>query len=249
MKQLLANPVIQFVLGRGLGLYMLLVSASTRWRRVNREAAAPFWRPEAKLVLCFWHGRFPQAHKLWAFGRGVAKAKMLVSRSRDGGVVMHASRMVGAQVIRGSAAKGAQQKGGFEAAREVLRHIEGGGVIAMTPDGPRGPRMRARMGPVHVAKLAQAPLLPIAWSTRWRVVFDSWDRFILPLPFGRGALVWGDAIPPPSPAADADEMEHVRAKLEAELNRISAEADRLAGVDIIEPAPARNAAKSEPALT
>jgi lysophospholipid acyltransferase (LPLAT)-like uncharacterized protein len=243
-KQVLGNPVVQFLIGRGIGVYMLLVSASTRWQRVNHAAVEPFWRGRGRLVACTWHGRFMQMHKLWVFGQGAIKGKMLVSRSREGEIAALAARTVGAEVIRGSAAKGDQQKGGMEAVREMVRHIENGGVIGVTPDGPRGPRMRAKMGPVQVAKLAEAPLICFAWSTRWRIVFDSWDRLVFPLPFGRGVLVWGDPIPPPAPDANGAEMERVRAALEAEMNRVSAEADRLAGVAVIEPAPARGAAAS-----
>lgn len=245
-KQVIGNPVVQFIVGRAIGLYMHLVAATTRWRVVNRAAIEPFWTGNGKLVACIWHGRFMLVHKLWRFRRGDTKAVFLISRSREGGIVAHASRTVGAEVIRGSAAKGGQQKGGLEAVRELVRHIENGGTIGMTPDGPRGPRMRAKLGPVQVAKLAQAPLICMAWSTNARKVFDSWDRFILPLPFGRGALVWSDPIAPPSPDADSAEMERVRLALETEMNRISAEADRIAGVDVIEPAPARAAALAEP---
>ena len=85
---------------------MLLVGASTRWRRVNRAAAEPYWANRgARLVACIWHGRFVQVHKLWDFGANSPKAKFLISRSREGGIVAHASRTVGADVIRGSAAK------------------------------------------------------------------------------------------------------------------------------------------------
>jgi lysophospholipid acyltransferase (LPLAT)-like uncharacterized protein len=242
LKQLLGNPVVQFLIGRAIGLYMLLVGATTRWTRVNRAAVEPYWTGDGRLIGCIWHGRFMQVHKLWAFGRGVPKAKMLISQSREGGVVAHASRTVGAEVIRGSAAKRGQQKGGVEAMRAMARHIDGGGVMCMTPDGPRGPRMRARMGPVQLAKLAGAPLIAVTWSSSNRIVFDSWDRFILPLPFGRGALIWSDPIEPPSPSAGNAEMEAVRLRLEAEMNRIAAEADRIAGVEVIEPAPVKAAA-------
>jgi len=250
LRQLLGNPVFQFLAGRTIGLYMLLVGASTRWTRVNQAAIEPFWRGDGRLVGCIWHGRFTLIHKMWAFGPGIPKAKMLISQSREGGVVAHASRAVGAEVIRGSTAKRTrkkrdgvvvertQSKGGVEAMRSMARHIEGGGVIAMTPDGPRGPRMRVKRGPIQLAKLAQAPLIAVAWSTSRRKVFEnSWDKFILPLPFGRGALIWSNPIAPPSLEASDAEIEAVRQSLEAEMIRIAAEADRLAGVAVIEPAP------------
>lgn len=252
LKTVLANPIIQFLIGRAIGGYMLLVGVTTRWTRVNQAAVEPFWNGRGKMILCIWHGRFPLVHKLWKFGPGVPKAKMLISQSREGGIVAHTARTVGADVIRGSAAKRGQPKGGVEATLAMTRHIGDGGIVAVTPDGPRGPRMRARKGPVQVAKIAEAPLLPVAWSTTNRIVVDkSWDHFILPLPFGRGALVWGEPVDPPAPDAGDEEIEAVRLKLEAELNRISAEADRVAGVAVIEPAPSTpvRPLKPEPAAT
>jgi hypothetical protein len=85
----------------------------------------------------------------------------------------------------------------------------------------------------------------VTWSTSNRVVFDSWDRFILPLPFGRGALIWTDPIDPPAMDASDAEFEAVRRKLETEMNRIAAEADRIAGVDMIEPAPPKDEPSQE----
>ena len=238
MKFLLGNPVFQYLLGRAIGFYMLFVGATTRWRKVNPEAMDAFFSGRGKHLACIWHGRFTLVHKLWKFGPGAKPAKFLISRSREGGLVAWVSRTVGAEVVRGSAAKRGQQKGGAEATREMAQHLEEGGVMGMTPDGPRGPRMRAKRGPVQLAKLSGASLVPIAWSTSNRIVFDSWDNFILPLPFGRGALIWGDAIPVPADA-DAARMEAIRVKLETEMNRICAEADRIAGVRVIEPAPER----------
>ena len=235
-KHALNNSGVQFLIGRLIGLYMHLVGVTTRWRVENRAAAERVWAGGEGVVACIWHGRFMLVHKLWSFKPGVQPAKMLISQSREGGVVTHASRTVGADVIRGSSAKGAKRKGGVEAMRAMTRHVRGGGVMCMTPDGPKGPRMRAKLGPVQLAKLAGAPLFPLAWSTRWRLTMKSWDQFLLPLPFGPGALVWGEPIAIPE-HADADAIEAVRLALEAELNRISAEADRLAGAPVIEPAP------------
>jgi lysophospholipid acyltransferase (LPLAT)-like uncharacterized protein len=251
VKSLLGNPVLQVVLGRLIGGYMLFVGVTTRWQRINEAAALPFWEPDGgKVIGCIWHGRFALVHKTWAFGPTIPKAKMLISQSREGGIVAHTSRTVGAEVIRGSEAKkgSSKPKRGIEAMRDMARHIEGGGVMAVTPDGPRGPRMRAKRGPIVLAKIAGAPLLPLAWATSNRIVFEkSWDQFVLPLPFGKGALVWGNPIAPPSPDASDAEVEAVRLALEAEMNRIAAEADRIASVPVIQPAPPRAEAMREAA--
>lgn len=244
VKSLLGNPVFQFIVGRLMGGYMLFVGITTRWERVNQAAVEPFWEASGGGVIgCIWHGRFALIHKMWSFKPGVPKAKMLISQSREGGIVAHTSRTVGAEVVRGSEAKrgSTRSKRGVEAMRDMARHIEGGGIMGMTPDGPRGPRMRAKRGPIVLAKIAGAPLLALTWATSNRIVFkDSWDQFVLPLPFGKGALIWGNPIAPPSPDASDAEVEAVRLALEAELNRIAAEADRIAGVEVIQPAPPRD---------
>jgi lysophospholipid acyltransferase (LPLAT)-like uncharacterized protein len=239
MKSILGNPIVQFLIGRLIGSYMLFVGVTTRWRRVNRAAVEPFMAPGGgRMILCIWHGRFPLFHKMWSFKPGTPKGKMLISQSREGGIVAHTALAVGGGVIRGSAAKGRQSKGGVEALRAMARHLEEGGMVAMTPDGPRGPRMRAKKAPIQLAKLAGVPIVPVAWATSNRnVLVKSWDHFIFPLPFGHGALIWGDPIAPPSPDASDAEIEAVRQTLETEMHRIAAEADRIAGVPVIEPAP------------
>ena len=244
MKSLLGNPVFQYIAGRLIGGYMLFVGVTTRWTKVNQGVMEPFWKPDGgKLIGCIWHGRFSLVHKMWVFQRGGPKTKMLISQSREGGIVAHTAATVGADVIRGSEAKKGKPKGGVEAMLRMARHIEGGGVIAMTPDGPRGPRMRVKRGPIQLSKIARAPLVAMAWSTTSRIVFDeSWDHFVLPLPFGKGALVWGNPIPPPPMDATDADIEAVRLALELEMNRISAEADSIAGVTPIEPAALRGEA-------
>jgi lysophospholipid acyltransferase (LPLAT)-like uncharacterized protein len=105
-----------------------------------------------------------------------------------------------------------------------------------------------KRGPVVLAKIAGAPLLAVTWATSNRLVFEkSWDQFVFPLPFGKGALIWGNPIAPPSPDASDAEVEAVRLALEAEMNRIAAEADRFAGVPAIAPAPPRAEAMMEAA--
>ncbi|HRO03471.1 MAG TPA: DUF374 domain-containing protein, partial [Terricaulis sp.] len=184
LKQLLNNAIIQFLIGRTIGGYMLLAGVTTRWERINEAAITPFQRGEGKLITAIWHGRLLQTHKMWAFGPGIPKAKVLISNSREGDVITHAVQTVGAFPIRGSAAKGRQLKGGVEAMRAMARHIEDGGIICLTPDGPRGPRMRVKAGAAHLAKIAGASLIAMAWATQRRRLFNSWDRTMLPLPFG-----------------------------------------------------------------
>ena len=95
--------------------------------------------------------------------------------------------------------------------------------------------MRASFGAIQLAKLSGAPIVLFAWATKRRVVFNSWDRFVMPLPFGEGYLLWGGPIVVPADATP-EEQENLRARLERELIDLTQEADRLAGVEICQPA-------------
>jgi lysophospholipid acyltransferase (LPLAT)-like uncharacterized protein len=88
--------------------------------------------------------------------------------------------------------------------------------------------MRASGGIVNVARLSQAPIVPIVFATSRRRVIDSWDRFQLPLPFGRGVFLWGEPIEIERDL-DAAGLEHARLLVEARMNELAAEADRRVG--------------------
>jgi lysophospholipid acyltransferase (LPLAT)-like uncharacterized protein len=177
-----------------------------------------------------------QAHVGWRRGEGAPRTLMLISQSKEGEAIAQSCQMVGLDVIRGSTDRAHKRKGGAEALRGMIRHIRAGGSVAITPDGPKGPRMRAQAGVIQLAKLTGAPMICLGWSSRPCKAFRSWDRFMLPAPFGRGAFVWGGLI---RVARDADDaaMEAARLALELELTRVTQEADRRAGVAMIEPEP------------
>jgi hypothetical protein len=130
----------------------------------------------------------------------------------------------------------------MRAMREMVRAVRAGSAICITPDGPRGPRMRANVGPVALAKLAGVPVVPVAFSVTRGRMLDSWDRLLLAYPFGRGVFIVGEPI---EVSGDADEtaLEAARLTLERRLTEITAEADRRCGRIPVEPAPAASAAE------
>lgn len=237
--------LLRMAIGRLVGAYMLFCGWTTRWERVNRELAETVWADSKPVIVCYWHGRIMQAHVGWRQSEGAPRTLMLISQSREGEAISQACRMVGLDVIRGSTDKAHKRKGGAEALRGMIRHIRSGGSVAITPDGPKGPRMRAQAGVIQLARLTGAPMICLGWSSRPRKAFNSWDRFLLPAPFGRGVFVWGGLV---HVARDADDaaMETARLALEVELTRVAQEADRRAGVTPIEPA-ATGSVTSEPA--
>ncbi|MCK4728044.1 MAG: hypothetical protein KAT27_03895, partial [Desulfobacterales bacterium] len=100
------------------------------------------------------------------------------------------------------------------------------GVVV--PDGPRGPRFRVQPGVITLAQKTGYPIVPLSYSAERIKIFASWDRFMLPYPFTKGSVIYGTPISVPC-KVDAETKEVYRAKLEAELNRITKFVDRYYG--------------------
>jgi lysophospholipid acyltransferase (LPLAT)-like uncharacterized protein len=216
------------ILSGVLGCYMALAGATIRWRHVNRAAAEAIWAAGTPTIVCLWHSRVILGFKAWTYGRGAKPIKVMSSKSRESEIIARGLQWVKVGTIRGSKNKPGKNKNALAATREMLRYLREGNCVAITPDGPRGPRMRATIGAVQIARLSGAPILCFAWSCKPAKILETWDRLVLPMPFARGFRVWAEPIHVPS---DADEaaMEAIRLVVEERLNAVLWEADRLAG--------------------
>ena len=218
-----------------LAQYIRLVWATGRWEIRGAEAAEKYWREGKPFIISFWHGRMLILPAMWPT---TSKIQMLISMHRDGELIARAIGYFGHGTVRGSAAKpgSAKDRGGAAALRGMLKTLKANGYVGITPDGPRGPRMRATDGIVTVARMSGTPIMPCSFSSRSRVVLNTWDRFVLPLPFSRGVIVWGAPI---FVARDAEgpALDAARAAVEAGLTAVTNTADEMMGVAPVEPAP------------
>jgi lysophospholipid acyltransferase (LPLAT)-like uncharacterized protein len=229
-RRLLDNPAIQAMVCWAAASYIRLVWITGRWEVENTETLDSMIRDGKPFIICFWHGRLLMFPPAW---RWKAKMNILISRHRDGRVIARALRHFGVGTIEGSTSRG-----GGRALRDLLRALRGGEYIGVTPDGPRGPRMRASAGVIRAARLADVPILPTSYAASRRRVLRSWDRFILALPFTRGVIRVGDPVWP-AKSGDAADIEAVRAQLEDALNRLTATLDARFGHAPIEAAETR----------
>ena len=227
LKRIVRSEAGRRAIGALGATYVRLVHGTTRWTTVGRETPERLWAEGRPFIGCFWHCRMLLMPYIWGVDRPFA---MLISKHADGRLIAETIGHFGIDTIAGSSSKG-----GGEALRAMVRALKSGISVGVTPDGPRGPRMRAASGVVQAARLARVPLVSVAVATGRRKALGSWDRFLLALPFSPGAFVWGRAIEVDADA-DAAAIEAARAALESELNRVSAEADRLVGQTPIEPA-------------
>jgi lysophospholipid acyltransferase (LPLAT)-like uncharacterized protein len=210
-----------------VAVYIRLVWRTSRWRTEGGAIPEAYWRDGKPFILAFWHGRLLMAPKAWPKG---VSMNMLISGHADGRIIADAIAHFGLDTITGSkSAEGkTKAKGGTAALRAMVRSLGAGQNIGVTPDGPRGPRMRASPGIIAAAKLAKTPIIPLTFATTRRHIIGSWDRFHLALPFSRGIFLWGEPLFVPSDA-NADAQEALRLELEARMNALNAEADRRCG--------------------
>jgi len=234
LKRFLASAAGTAIVSALVAAYVRLVLATTSWRIEGREhIEARFADPASIVVVAFWHGRLGAMVGLWRcldHGRPVA---VLSSTHRDGRISAATMRRLGLEVVDGSS-----RRGGSEGLRRMISWLRGGRWAAITPDGPRGPRMRAQPGVLMMARMAGAPVLPVAFSTTRGRTLGSWDGLLLPLPFGRGVYVVGRPIVMPRETDEAT-LEALRLEVEAALTAVTREADRLCGRETPEPAPPR----------
>lgn len=239
LKRLLAQGWLQEIVAFLVVVYIETVRRSIRWEVRNSEFIDKAKAENIPIIGVIWHGRILMALQGW--NRDRDRMMAVASRSRDAEFGAKLVKWYNVKLARGSSynpAKPGENKGGGQAYREVLRHIETGGSGALTPDGPRGPRMRSSYGAVRLARDTGAPIIPFTWSTRRKtVVHKSWDKHCLPSYFTKGVIVWGDPIYVPAEASQ-DELEAARLEVEQVMNRITREADEAVGGEIIEPDPA-----------
>jgi lysophospholipid acyltransferase (LPLAT)-like uncharacterized protein len=202
LKPFLRHPRTQAALAWLIWAYLAFALRTTRWTLQGEAHLAPHaaGRPA---VAALWHECLPLMPALWLRIRRpgarahAPRAYALASRHRDGLLLGAIMRRFGLGLVHGSSARNGQDKGGAAGVRALLAVLRAGSHVILTPDGPRGPAHRAAPGVAQLAALSGAPVLPCAARLAWAWRLPSWDRMILPLPFGRGVLVVGAAIPVP----------------------------------------------------
>jgi lysophospholipid acyltransferase (LPLAT)-like uncharacterized protein len=173
----------------------------------------------AQVIFCIWHNRLALSMTMhFAFMRRhhqAAGLAALVSASRDGAFLAAILERFEVQPVRGSSSR----RGG-QALLELTTWADRGHDLAITPDGPRGPRYVVQEGAMALAQVTGLPLVPVSCHLRWKIQVKSWDRFQIPLPFSRCEIIIGRMLSVPREATDA-EREALRKQLEAELCAIT----------------------------
>ena len=209
---------IQWILAWLLWTALRLIAATLRYR--VRDPHGFLQRKDiSQAIYCVWHNRLALCLKLYfTFGgerRSRAGIAGLVSASRDGAFLTAILERFGVQPVRGSSSRR-----GAQALLELKTWAERGYDLAITPDGPRGPRYTVQEGAMAMAQMTGLPVVPAGYHLKWKIELKSWDRFQIPLPFSICEITAGKVFNVPRDISDSA-REELRQQLETELRAVS----------------------------
>ena len=196
---------LTLLLGKGA---LSALARTWRYTVVNEDALKRLRADGRPFIFSLWHGHLLPL--LWHHRQ--SRVAILISEHRDGELIARTAQWLGYNLIRGSTTRGAER-----ALLSLVRELKSGREIAITPDGPRGPARKFAPGALIAAHRSQAPILPVAASAdrAWRL--GSWDRFVVPKPFARITVAYGEPAMIESTSARAAANEGPR--LEALMNQ------------------------------
>ncbi|MBN2460744.1 MAG: lysophospholipid acyltransferase family protein [Candidatus Cloacimonetes bacterium] len=170
---------ILFFLEKYLAASLVLIMGATFRYNIRKPP------PGQKVIYTFWHRNMIPLLYLHRKGGEV----ILISSSKDGELIAGPAEVLGFNTARGSS-----RRGGSKAVRQMIK-LAADHSLAVTPDGPKGPRCQIKKGLLQLAYFTGLPILPIAVDIKQEKVFNSWDRFRVPAPFTRINVTYGDPIP------------------------------------------------------
>ena len=203
LQSILTSPTFH----RFLHHFVRIYSGTFRFRIENEARWRQLIDKGTPVLLCGWHQQFFSAIRPF---KRYAKyhPALMISRSQDGAIIAAVARQTGWETVRGSSSRD-----GKPALRFMIRHLERSNLAAHILDGPTGPIGVVKAGAIRLAHAAQATIVAVSVSARWALYFNSWDRFMLPLPFSRVTLRFGDPIRFAS-TNDPEAFEQQRVRLE-----------------------------------
>ncbi len=198
--------------------YLRLVFATTSWTFVGVDECRARLEQGERFFVVLWHNRIAMMPLAWDMMP--TQLTILASSHADGRFVSRLMGRFGIETI-GVSSKGSNLKAG----KQAMKAFSDGSCIGITPDGPRGPAMRFSPAPIILAQRCKTRISFVTYSVRRRIVLRSWDRFIVPLPFNKGVIIWNEGFDVPQDL-DEDGVKALQLKLEQALIDFTNEGDR-----------------------
>jgi lysophospholipid acyltransferase (LPLAT)-like uncharacterized protein len=196
-------------------IFIFLLGKTLRIKWVGEKNLDPIRADKGRVLYAFWHGRM----LILSYSHRWQKNHVLISQHRDGELIARIIKRLGFVSVRGSTTRG-----GTKALFEMAKKGASGHDVAITPDGPRGPKFKVQPGAVYIAQRSGMPIIPISSSAERRWTLSTWDGFLIPKPFSKAVIMIGEPIRV-SLEATPQQLEEKREELEKSLVELTRRAD------------------------
>ncbi len=218
LKYFFSLPSIQLVTSYVIYVYLHIVYFTSKKQIIFSEDfnyKKFCTNPE---IYVFWHNRLA----LMPFARAPKfKVNVLISNHRDGMIIAKVMAIFGFNIITGSSTKNS-----YKALKSIITLANAKESVYLTPDGPKGPRYQINGNVIAVSSLCQKYIIPMSYSCTRSIIFNSWDKFIFPLPFNKIVISYGTPIKAPR-KLNAEQITKLNNQLTLNLNLITKQVDQI----------------------
>lgn len=229
MKSAVIIRIISFL----VFVYSKLAGNTTRWQMIRVQQVRDVIK-DTNVIFVGWHSR---AALMPFFQNKLLKRKMaaLVSPHQDGQIIANLLKLSDITPVNGSSNENQRAS-----ALELMRALVDGYDLFISPDGPRGPRMRMKKSPIYYAQKTGKPIVCACFSMDKALIINkSWDKNMVPMPFSKGVFSLSEPLYVPADLTD-EQIEEYRLKLENIANQQSEECDKLVGRTPVMPSDINN---------
>ena len=206
-EKILKNFIIQNFLGLITATYILIVRLTSSIKYENQVVPEKFWKDNQSFILAFWHSQLMMISYAW---KSKKKINILASGHSDGRFGAIVGKYFNLKNIQVS------NKNKTVSLKPIFKILKNNNYIGITPDGPRGPKEMVSEGIIKIAITSGVPIIPVSFWSSSNIKLNSWDSFLITLPFSKCSFVWGEPLVVPKNIRK-NELENFKKKLENKL--------------------------------
>ena len=193
IKTFLKNYFIKKSISLVGALYVYIVYISSQKTFINKDNFDKLILENKSFIYALWHDQLLLSPFTWQTKNRI---DILISKHKDGDIIADLIKCHGFNSIRGSTnnPNKEKEKNTISSIRKIIKTLKANVSIGITPDGPRGPRHKVSEGTINISRISNKKILPMALAYKKQWVLNTWDKFIIPKPFNKICIVWGDPI-------------------------------------------------------
>ena len=193
IKIILKNYFVKKFLSLVGALYVYIVYVSSKKIFINKTSFDKLILENESFIYALWHDHLLLSPLTWQTKKRI---DILISKHKDGDIIADLIKYHGFNSIRGSTNNPykEKEKNTISSIRKIIKTLRGNVSIGITPDGPRGPRHKVSEGTINISRICNKKILPMGLAYKKKWVLNTWDKFIIPKPFNKICIVWGDPL-------------------------------------------------------